>query len=495
MDTREDQTTNTMANARLRDPSGRYIKATPPMVLPHNTAYSSSGFDTRPSSRISDFELVQTSRPDTPFKPTPSASPTRLVFKVEQKISATDNMTTNEQVKPFFGDRDDENPEDFLRSFFRRMGTGSDEAKKQQFPNFLQADSVADEWFEELTEKDKASWAGIETAFRTRWPRKKASKKTSEEYEEEVRGLELKMVELGKKETVSGREVYTHVAWADKMGTIIKGAKLEGTTTHIGHVRKNLPTILREKVGAGHANWTNFLDAVRAVDIGYIRDGVDTWEKEQAKQEAVKKRIGELEKLVAASPTAPIRHQMSSFNIGNQATPAPQQITSVATNPFVTNSGGRGNLFTQTKPAGYQPRPPPTQADRAALQVQLMKYPQHPDTDAGRKAHQAQQAEWMTTHGPGTRITESTPYPLRPGTAPVNSGECFTCGFTGHLGRRDGSTCDGRRALHPNEQAWRSICSRILKETRGAVNINLVAFDDYGTGWQEVQGNGEGLSV
>ena len=74
----------------------------------------------------------------------------------------------SEQVTPFHGDKDDENPEDFLRSFFRRMGTSTDEVRKQQFPNFLQADSVADEWFEELKEKDKTDWKSIEAAFRTR---------------------------------------------------------------------------------------------------------------------------------------------------------------------------------------------------------------------------------------------------------------------------------------------------------------------------------------
>lgn len=100
----------------------------------------------------------------------------------------------------------------------------------------------------------------------------------------------------------------------------------------------------------------------------------------------------------------------------------------------------------------------------------------------------------MKTHGLGTRITESTPYPLRPGTAPVNSGECFTCGHTGHMGRRDGGGCGGHRALHPNEQAWRVICTRILKEPRGTANIQLVAIDDYGTTWQDIQGNGEGPS-
>jgi hypothetical protein len=53
-----------------------------------------------------------------------------------------------EQVNPFHRDKEDENPEDFLRSFYRRMGTADNTVKKQQFRYFLQADSVADKWFD-----------------------------------------------------------------------------------------------------------------------------------------------------------------------------------------------------------------------------------------------------------------------------------------------------------------------------------------------------------
>ena len=117
------------------------------------------------------------------------------------------------------------------------------------------------------------------------------------------------MEDMGKKEKVAGREIYSHIAWADKMSTIVKGAKLEGTSTYIGHVRKDLPKLLREKVGAGHKDWVTFLKAVRNVDIDQIRDGVEVWKKEQQEQEAIKKRIQQLEKLTA-SPTAPLHQQM-----------------------------------------------------------------------------------------------------------------------------------------------------------------------------------------
>ena len=400
----------------------------------------------------------------------------------------------------FHGDKDDENPEDFLRSFFRRMGNATDEVRKQQFPNFLQADSVADDWFEELDETSKKDWTNIQAAFRKRWPRKKAAKKTKEEYEEEITGLQLKMEDLGKKEMLAGREIYSHIVWADKMAVIVRGAKLETTTTYIGHVRKELPKLLKEKVGTGHGDWLDFLQAIRDIELDHIRDGVDTWKKEQNETETLRKRVQQLEKLTT-SPTGPLRQQMTTFGLGSTltgTTQQPRQPTTTSDNPFSNTMGGRGNLFQGPQmrplPPNTSQRPPPTQADRNTLLACLKTLPHHPDTEAGRQAHRAQQAEWVKTYGVNAFVTESTPYPLRPGTLPVNSGECFTCGFSGHMGRRDGSTCGGNRGLHPHEQTWRAICARILRQPRPVANIQLVTVDDYGTTWQEIQGNEEGPS-
>ena len=223
------------------------------------------------------------------------------------------------------------------------------------------------------------------------------------------------------------------------------------------------------------------------------------WKKERDENAELKKRIQQLEKLTISS-TAPLRQQMMTFGIGNANPnpPQPRQTLTTVSNSFSSPTGGRGNTFQAPQPGttsqNSNPRPPATQADRAALLICLQKYPHHPDTEQGRQAHRAQQADWMKTHGMGTFVTESTPYPLRPGTLPVGSGECFTCGFAGHMGRRDGSTCGGNCALHQHEQTWRAICSRILRQTKFAANIQLVAVDDYGTTWQEVQGKEEGPS-
>jgi hypothetical protein len=134
------------------------------------------------------------------FQHTPISSPDKQpVTLPEIKPQSPSSYMSNDHVNLFHGDKEDENPEDFLCSFFRRMGSSDDNAKKQQFRNFLQADSAADEWFVELPIADKKDWDAIEAAFRKRWPRKKAVKKTTEEYEEEITGLRLKMEDLGKK--------------------------------------------------------------------------------------------------------------------------------------------------------------------------------------------------------------------------------------------------------------------------------------------------------
>ena len=196
-------------------------------------------YNTRPLSSLSNFKFVDHNQFPTPFESTPSDSPITTPPKIRSNTktlpqdTADSDIMATEHVDPFHGDKEDENPEDFLCSFFWRMGTATDDVKKRQFKYFLQADSAADEWFEGLQMAEKKDWESIEGAFNKRWPRKKAAKKTTEEYEEEITGLRLKTEDLGKKEKTAGREVYSHIAWADKMATIVKGAKIETTTTYI----------------------------------------------------------------------------------------------------------------------------------------------------------------------------------------------------------------------------------------------------------------------
>ena len=230
------------------------------------------------------------------------------------------------------------------------------------------------------------------------------------------------------------------------MATSVRGAGIEGSNNHIRQVRKELPGIIREKVETGHTNWNTFLQAVQNIDVEHIKDTLDTKKKEQA---ALDQHFRMLE-TVTGLPTAPLRQQLSAATISRQ--PSIPTATNNNTNPFTNPGSGQGNLrfpppttapqYTSNRPMqpNFNTRPPPTAEQKAELRALINSMPHHPDTQAGRQAHQAQQAEWVRNHGFGTRVTEKMPYPLRPGTASVNSGECFTCGQVGHLGSQTGKT-------------------------------------------------------
>ena len=88
-------------------------------------------------------------------------------------------------------------------------------------------------------------------------------------------------------------------------------------------------------------------------------------------------------------------------------------------------------------------------ADQAAIRARIAAMPHHLDMLAGKLTHQSQQQAWAMEHGVGAHISELTPYPLHPGTAAVNSGKCYKCGYTGHIS----AYCPVPQAqqLHPNE--------------------------------------------
>ncbi|KIK23313.1 hypothetical protein PISMIDRAFT_69254, partial [Pisolithus microcarpus 441] len=55
-----------------------------------------------------------------------------------------------------------------------------------------------------------------------------------------------------------------------------------------------------------------------------------------------------------------------------------------------------------------------------------------PTDMTGWRAYQTQVMQWGRTHGKNTRVMEGTPFPLKPGTATICSGECYRCGTHGH---------------------------------------------------------------
>jgi hypothetical protein len=62
-----------------------------------------------------------------------------------------------------------EDPQEFFDRFLQCMGTKGDEFKAKHFIYYLVADSMADEWFEDLQQAEKKDWDTIKVLFYKRW--------------------------------------------------------------------------------------------------------------------------------------------------------------------------------------------------------------------------------------------------------------------------------------------------------------------------------------
>ena len=233
---------------------------------------------------------------------------------------------------------------------------------------------------------------------------------------------------------------------------------------------------------SNHTDWTAFLQAVCEVDLQHIRDAVAKRKKEDDKRHALENRLRILE-AVQQSPTAGIRTQMNRTSISMQQTPAQYPAALRRTKETVfEQGGGQGTLFTPRVGQAPATRPTPTPQQITALQGRLNILPHHPNTEGGRAAYHLQVVEWERKHGQGARATEETPYPLRPGTAPVCAGECWICGMTRHRRDRCQIQPGNPACISQRENLWHCICGTML----GPINwenttpVQHVAVDQYG---------------
>ena len=235
--------------------------------------------------------------------------------------------------------------------------------------------------------------------------------------------LVLKTDDLDKTESYGGVEVETYKVHAKKLFELAKRAKIDTGTANIVHVRDKLPEILKYKVGESHANWKAFRTAIEMVDRTYIRDEVRKHRERVAQIDSLSTQITRVERTLARSnnPISDLTTQLSHTTISSThvapPTPLPQQFPQ------------QPNLARQT---GSRLSSVTTEDEKTIVRVNITKYPHHPSTAEGHTSYFEQLRTWKAVHGENAPITIHTPFPLRPGTAQVCSGECYTCGMQGH---------------------------------------------------------------
>lgn len=408
-----------------------------------------------------------------------------------------------ENIPEFSGTQDDKTqPLDFLKSVkraFLSSGTTTDNQKISLFELYLKSDSPAEDWFNDAKTL-KTTWPELEQGFKIRFPNIKKATKTKPELERELGAMRIKTEELGKTEKFRGEDVHTHMVFAEKILDLAKQAKIETTTSSLWNVRDELPEILREKIPENQPSWTAFVQAIKDVDMGHIREGVRKYKDKADNDAKIKSDINFLMKQRTTaganvttgnvnSPTKAIRTQLAGTAISQQPTRNTTQ-----GDTFSSSGGGGGNLF-NTRTA----RPPATEAEKATLRASLDLYPIQPETPEGEAAYLDQLRTWRRING-DSHVTKTTSFPLRPGGAPPASGECYNCGRTGH--RRIDCQTTGAKKIPTLEATFRAICGSILGQpSRRTVQINYVntsgedEFAWLNTATNEYQGNGEGPSA
>jgi hypothetical protein len=360
------------------------------------------------------------------------------------------------------------------RDRIRRIGT------------YFVPDSPAEEWYTSEG-RVQTQWSAFETAFRTRFPGIQKAKKTAAELQREMVELTLTVDELDKTELYGGVEVETYKIHAKKLLDMAKHAKIDAGTASMVFVRDKLPEVIKDKVDESHTSWSTFCAAIEAVDKAYIRDGVRKHRESQARFDLVNSRLNRVERMRTENLVATITTQMDRVNLGGQQGAQPNHSPRQLTQPQTMNNR-----------QGARPTGTITDEEKAQLSANTLRYQHHPSTAEGRTAYFEQLRTWKAAHGENATINVHTPFPLRPGTAPVCSGECYMCGMQGHRGAD--CTATGTAKIPPQEGRWRALCGRSLGRSRReqptVVNQVAQAGEFTWAGYNvEEQGNGEGLPV
>ncbi|KAJ3865155.1 hypothetical protein EV359DRAFT_39430 [Lentinula novae-zelandiae] len=392
-----------------------------------------------------------------------------------------------ETVAHFSGDiGEKQNPVDFVRSFLRAMRASAVEKKDfvAEFELYLKHGSPADDWYKGAAAA-AADWDAFAVGFHAKFPAPVIQARTPMEYERILTELRLDTKKMLDRHAETNNYMWRW--FADELLRYAKLAGIENGCSSIISVRDALPAALRVKVSDEQKDWKAFTDAIKAVKKQEIEEGLER----QRMFDETKEKVAEAEKKLwnrippmPETPSKNLSRSLASMGIdeGNF-----RGYSSGNTRGY---RGGLGRGGHGSRGGGPGPRSltPLTTEQLAVLTRNVGLLPHHPATSDGFQAYREQLAAWANKWGREAVINYEKPVPLKPGTAPIASGECYNCGLQGHQGR----FCDvtGERALGTREREWRVLCGRELRSR--PAQVNNVMDDDFDRWLSGGSGNGGG---
>jgi hypothetical protein len=434
------------------------------------------------------------------------------------------------QIELFKGsDRRKQNPQNWLLKLegAKFQYDTSDEQRIYTFRKHLEHGSRAQAWWnDELTPDDKTTWEKVETAFHKKWPPAQRIQPTMEDRQEKLFSLKLTEDEVGEKIGDDEDElVYSHVDWALKILALAEEIE-DDKGMLIPVARNNLPLSVRTLLPNDISTWDKFTDGVCNISISRLLD-------EKTRDKALRTTTEAVSNLTITQSTPRYNfptYQRTPYRTPyqrTQPTPAEPQEQPTAKQPSTpttnfrtpntrtnaTNDPYTGSTIRATNNTRFLATPTSPSVDRGSGYVKLAQQSindnrPYNDTEDGHQKYQIALASWTQKYG-GIQADWSTGHiPLTPGSSPLGSNECYTCGKAGH--RRDECSWTGN-PIPDVEANWRARINGLLRprrarftETPGAVPVFIIDADEVEidpdvydtTGLEftdyEDQGNGQG---
>jgi hypothetical protein len=422
-------------------------------------------------------------------------------------------MTSTAEDKLFRGDYSaGEKP----HIWFRRLEGRFDEdtkltSKLYRFAKNLEPGRPAELWYQTLPVLDKASWEDLYSAFSARWPLPTIVEPSREELLEKLDQTKLTTEDVGIMVERDGDKVYTHVVWAEQVRALVD--VLDDAKGHlIPQVKRNLPLSIRLTLPTNLTTWNTFLAAVTSLSMDRLADQRENTEvirdnilqtmgisgqQQQYNVNTMTTKLAATNLYAPTRQTAPFFHKVPTTptNFVTQTSPTPNTIRPAYTprapstpthqrfgQPVNTPSGSflstnstlhPNSIFANQKLTPQTPTPNHAQLTNQDLARKAIAASSiFPNTTEGKANYLTALHAWEAVYPPAREADFTTaPYPLTPGTEPLGSRECYSCGIHGHI------TKDHDPAIpqvNVREQRWRAFIGRNLY-ARGRMDYNSIS--------------------
>ncbi|KAH9848603.1 hypothetical protein C2E23DRAFT_739011 [Lenzites betulinus] len=374
--------------------------------------------------------------------------------------------TTVRPEKPTFaGDLNKENPKQFWNDVEEYLEGLDETTKCKRIRRLWEADSAADAWYEELSDLVKNSWATLEEEFRKEWVKKDAQELADHDM---LAMLKIDLPtdkELIQFDTRNGRPISGLVRWARDVSNLVRKYRIPDRLAE--RFRSELKAVVLRDALPTVTSWKEFNNAIESLQLAKLKDRIAVMEAYSPSRAAP-----EQPKVTQDAGRTPVTIDDLNNLVARLSvtTPVSQPATSVY-HAYPAQGQAYNGQRMRTSPAPPTTRP---RADERLALIRTNALPPPPDTEEGRKLYEQQKAEWHAKHGAkGAYPNEQRPYPLRPGTLPVASDECWRCGTRSHT---RAVTCPGPR-VDDLENQWRVMAGMAEGDVRRmnrATGIQLV---------------------